>query len=92
MPKINQLSILGRMIFLLTLCGRDSYSTAYDGIKELHRLRRLNELIHRIASLHSHISTGDKQDIDSFITGTFETIDHEISSLGIGWPYLLNQI
>ena len=89
MTKLNQLSTLGKMIFWLSICGRDTYCTESNGIENQSRLRRINELIHRIASLHVQITPENSEDLDSFIDGIFNTIDHEISVLKIEWSYLL---
>ena len=88
MTKLNQLSTLGKMIFRLSICGRDTYCTESDGIENQSRLRRINELIHRIASLHTQIASENAESIDSFIDGIFNTIDHEIFLLKIKWSYL----
>ena len=88
MTKLNQLSTLGKMIFWLSICGRDTYCTESDGIENQSRLRRINELIHRIASLHAQIASENAESLDSFIDGIFNTIDHEISLLKIKWSYL----
>ncbi len=89
MDKLDQLSALGRMIFNLSLCGRDSYAIDGDGIENPSRLRRINELIHRISSLHTQIASESNPDLDSYIDGVFNTIDHEISLLKTTWSYLL---
>lgn len=89
MEKLDQLSVLGRMIFHLSICGRDTYSVDSDGVANQSRLRRINELTHRISSLHVQITSGNNNDLDSFIDGVFDTINYEISLLKISWSNLL---
>lgn len=89
MDKLDQLSALGGMIFNLSLDGRDSYAIDGDVIENPSRLSRINELIHRISSLHTQIASESNPELDSNIDGVFNTIDHEISLLKITWSYLL---
>ena len=86
----DQLAVLGLMIFRLTICGRDTYVAESVDVEDPVRLREITELIHRIASLHLHIAKQNYDELDSFIDGTFATIDYQISRLNISWPYLLS--
>jgi len=47
---------LTELIFLLTMFARGTYAAGADGVAEPDRLRRFNELIHRVATFQKKIA------------------------------------
>ena len=81
--KIDQIIWLGKIIYTISMIGRGTYEAGTDAVLDPVKLRRLNELVHRISSLQVSIGVGTKDDLDSFIAGTLETLEQEVEYLKI---------
>jgi hypothetical protein len=53
---LGQLQWLSQLIFLLTMFARETYEPGADGVVAPERLRRFNELVHRVAAFQKKIA------------------------------------
>jgi hypothetical protein len=83
MDKLSQLSELGRIIYHISMHARETYEAGSERVIDSDKLRRINEIIHRISSLHLSISSTREEDISSFIDGTFDMLEHEAASINL---------
>lgn len=81
--RLEQITELGQLIFLFSLDARWNYSANPEGIINGSKAWRTNEVVHRISSLLVAIGNGKKDDIDSFIDGVFQTLDHHMEQMKI---------
>jgi geranylgeranyl pyrophosphate synthase len=75
-----------RAILALTILARDTYVAGSDGVADPRRLRRFNELIHRIAGRQVAIDMDDEA-----IESLFQLISEASSELGVS-AALLGQL
>lgn len=83
MDKLSQLSELGRIVYHISMYARETYEAGSERVIDANKLRRINEIIHRISSLHLSISSVKEEDISSFIDGTFEMLEYEVASINL---------
>lgn len=76
---------LARLMFVVTMHGRDCYEAGTTAVSDPERLRRLNELMHRIADHNVAVVSDDVhgRPDEVFLQILFE----ELRSLGINADY-----
>lgn len=90
MAQLEQLCWLSSLLFLLSMCARDTYEAGTDSVSRPEDLRRFNELIHRIATYQKKVSvacTGGLPD-DSL----FRMLESQLKVLGVDSQRVLESL
>ncbi|MBF5005875.1 hypothetical protein [Diaphorobacter caeni] len=87
--RLEQITELGRLIFLFSQDARGNYSAYPEGVISGSKAWRTNEVVHRISSLQMAIGYGEKEDIDSFIDGVFQTLDRHMEQMKISQTFFV---
>ena len=90
MATEKQVVWLSRFIFLMTMFARETYDTESSGLRDGAKMRRYNELTHRLSSQLQKIMTESTSGMpdDVFV----EYLTEALSELKIDEEYLRKQL
>jgi hypothetical protein len=86
----QQVYWLAKLLFLLTIFARDCYAVGSDGVSAPEKLRRFNEIMHRISSHQLSVAESDKQRMGDDVL--FEMIAMELELLNVDMEYIVEKL
>ena len=90
MKQHDQLIWLSQLLYLLSMLARGTYEAGTDTVLEPIKLRKFNELIHRIASFAKKIAKASDQGIPD--VDFFALLQKGLSSLQIDDDEILKRL
>ena len=81
LSQLDQMGWLSHAMVLISICARGTYVAGTDRVSDPKRLRRFNELMHRLAGAASHLAWNDDQRIP--VPDLFLSLQHSLRELGV---------
>ncbi|MCO5082521.1 MAG: hypothetical protein M9955_12805 [Rhizobiaceae bacterium] len=78
------------LIHQISMLARDTYEVGSIGVKDPEKLRRFNELVHRVATFQKEIASGKKDGIPD--QAIFAMVEDELGKLGVRTDFLLGRL